>query len=448
MKIYYKPFLLVLALGTLFTLVSCQEDENLNLVTYPVNRPSISIDDTEKASTVELNAIYKNDGTLELDGAVTRTYTFHFDASPKDATITYEILATNIPMENVEISATHATLPAGYTDASVTVTLKNEDFSFAASNFDATTYELGVRASVDGYQVVTEEPLEAKVSIKKAAYTASCFVAGEDGNQVLFERAYNSNGIVNPDPISYTFKVQLDKPARKDVKIKLSTIGLDEQFMNDITVNPAEIVIPAGKISTEDITWTITDDFLLQTAGDESHTLVVAMSAECDDPVVVIDEMRNTLTFNVNKVFRTYGYIPDKVSDWVELSKSGWAVSLSLSGQNGKILINGQGGKNTGDIYSSGNFWFMVDMQSEKTIRGFGIDYYENSKTASSPRQVTISTSLDNVTWVPQGTLDTPQSYTHYFQFFVPINARYVKVELSGKYNNYIDLTEIYVYNK
>ena len=73
--------------------------------------------------------------------------------------------------------------------------------------------------------------------------------------------------------------MKLDKPARKDVKVKLATTGLDEQFMKNITVTPAEITIAAGELESAEVTWTITDDFLLTTAGEESHTLVVTASA-------------------------------------------------------------------------------------------------------------------------------------------------------------------------
>ena len=142
MKAHYKLFL-SLALGLFITFAGCQDDEVVDLVKYPVNQPVITIDDAEGASKATLTAVYKSDGTLKLDGPVTRTYTFHFAASPEDATVTFDIINTNIPKENVEISDTKVVLPAGSTDASVTVTLKDEDFSFAASNYDAATYELG-----------------------------------------------------------------------------------------------------------------------------------------------------------------------------------------------------------------------------------------------------------------------------------------------------------------
>lgn len=444
MKAHYKLFL-SLAIGSFVTFAGCQDDEVVDLVKYPVNQPAITIDGAEGASKAMLTAVYKSDGTLELDGLVTRTYTFHFAASPEDATVTFDIINTNIPKENVEISATKVVLPAGSTDASVTVALKDEDFNFAASNYDATTYELGVKASVEGYKIGTE-PIESKVVIEKEAYSASCYVVGENGNSATFERAFSQGTIVNPDPISYTFKMKLDKPARKDVKVKLATTGLGEQFMNDITVTPAEIIIPAGELESADITWSITDDFLLTTADPETYTLVVTASAESEDPVVGDNKEENFLTFNVSKVFRNFGYVSDKVANWIELDKTGWSVELEPPLRNGNLLIDGKGGSTENSVYRSADWWFVVDMKSEKTMTGFGIDYYING-TPSSPQKVTISTSMDNETWVTQGAVDTPQSANHYFQFFVPQNARYVKVELKGLYNRYLDVTEVYVYN-
>lgn len=444
MKAHYKLFL-SLAIGSFVTFAGCQDDEVVDLVKYPVNQPAITIDGAEGASKAMLTAVYKSDGTLELDGLVTRTYTFHFAASPEDATVTFDIINTNIPKENVEISATKVVLPAGSTDASVTVALKDEDFNFAASNYDATTYELGVKASVEGYKIGTE-PIESKVVIEKEAYSASCYVVGENGNSATFERAFSQGTIVNPDPISYTFKMKLDKPARKDVRVKLATTGLGEQFMNDITVTPAEIIIPAGERESADITWSITDDFLLTTADPETYTLVVTASAESEDPVVGDNKEENFLTFNVSKVFRNFGYVSDKVANWIELDKTGWSVELEPPLRNGNLLIDGKGGSTENSVYRSADWWFVVDMKSEKTMTGFGIDYYING-TPSSPQKVTISTSMDNETWVTQGAVDTPQSANHYFQFFVPQNARYVKVELKGLYNRYLDVTEVYVYN-
>ena len=408
-----------------------------------MNQPAITINDAEGASKATLTAVYKSDGTLELNGPVTRTYTFHFAASPEDATVTFDVINTNIPKENVEISDTKVVLPAGSTDASVTVTLKDEDFSFAASNYDAATYELGVKASVEGYKIGTES-IESKIVIEKEAYIASCSVVGENGNTVSFERAFSQGAIVNTDPISYAFKMKLDKPARKDVKVKLATTGLDEKFMNKITVTPAEITIPAGELESAEITWSITDDFLLTTTEAEFHTLVVAASVESEDPVVKVNSKENILTFNVDKVVRNFKYLSAIGSNWVELSKDGWGAEIP-SGVSGSAsyLIDGNGGSYGSDVYSSNPFWFVIDMKSPQTFLALGMDYYYTY----AAKKVRISTSLDNETWTSQGVLEAPRAGNHYFEFFSSITARYVKVELLAGFSSYIDVTEVYIYN-
>ena len=442
MKAHYKLFL-SLAIGSFITFAGCQDDEVVDLVKYPVNQPAITINDAEGASKATLTAVYKSDGTLELNGPVTRTYTFHFAASPEDATVTFDVINTNIPKENVEISDTKVVLPAGSTDASVTVTLKDEDFSFAASNYDAATYELGVKASVEGYKIGTES-IESKIVIEKEAYIASCSVVGENGNTVSFERAFSQGAIVNTDPISYAFKMKLDKPARKDVKVKLATTGLDEKFMNKITVTPAEITIPAGELESAEITWSITDDFLLTTTEAEFHTLVVAASVESEDPVVKVNSKENILTFNVDKVVRNFKYLSAIGSNWVELSKDGWGAEIP-SGVSGSAsyLIDGNGGSYGSDVYSSNPFWFVIDMKSPQTFLALGMDYYYTY----AAKKVRISTSLDNETWTSQGVLEAPRAGNHYFEFFSSITARYVKVELLAGFSSYIDVTEVYIYN-
>lgn len=442
MKAHYKLFL-SLAIGSFVTFAGCQDDEVVDLVKYPVNQPAITINDAEGASKATLTAVYKSDGTLELNGPVTRTYTFHFAASPEDATVTFDVINTNIPKENVEISDTKVVLPAGSTDASVTVTSKDEDFSFAASNYDAATYELGVKASVEGYKIGTES-IESKIVIEKEAYIASCSVVGENGNTVSFERAFSQGAIVNTDPISYAFKMKLDKPARKDVKVKLATTGLDEKFMNKITVTPAEITIPAGELESAEITWSITDDFLLTTTEAEFHTLVVAASVESEDPVVKVNSKENILTFNVDKVVRNFKYLSAIGSNWVELSKDGWGAEIP-SGVSGSAsyLIDGNGGSYGSDVYSSNPFWFVIDMKSPQTFLALGMDYYYTY----AAKKVRISTSLDNETWTSQGVLEAPRAGNHYFEFFSSITARYVKVELLAGFSSYIDVTEVYIYN-
>ena len=49
--------------------------------------------------------------------------------------------------------------------------------------------------------------------------------------------------------------------------MKLTTEGVDDEYLKDISITPAEIIIPAGEKTSGDITWEITNDFLLRNIG-------------------------------------------------------------------------------------------------------------------------------------------------------------------------------------
>ena len=131
MRILYRFFFL-LAISSLTVLSGCREDEDLNLLTYPDNNFTLAADD-EDGSEITVNATYNNDGILEFDKPV--TFTFRFNASPEETIVTFEPMG-----ENVELSDTKLIIPAGYTDVSVTLGIKNmEAFQ---SNYDEATCNL------------------------------------------------------------------------------------------------------------------------------------------------------------------------------------------------------------------------------------------------------------------------------------------------------------------
>ena len=141
----------------------------------------------------------------------------------------------------------------------------------------------------------------------------------------------------------------------------LYNTGLEKQFMENITVTPAEIIIPAGQVESEKITWSITDDFLLSTSEPKEHTLVVTASVESEDPVVVMNEEKNTLTFNVNKVFQNFYYVTRTAVEWIELDKTDWSADLDPTVKSGQAsyLIDGLTNQY---IFNSKTMWFVIDM--------------------------------------------------------------------------------------
>lgn len=444
MRTHYKLFS-CLAIVFFMTFSSCQKDETLNLDSWPMNRSALMIADAEdKASEITVNATYDHEGNLVFDKPVDRTYTFRIVASPEEATVTFEPLLIGISEKNVELSTTKVIVPVGFTDASVTLTAKDGNWEFARSNYDVADYELGVKATVTGYQMPTDT-LEAKVMIKKEAYVATCSLEGKNDNTALFELACFNGQIVKQDPISYVFRIQLDRPARKDVKITLMTTGIDEKYMKDITITPAETVIPAGKVSSGDITWSITDDFLLREEGNLSDVLKVDATIDCEDPVVVQNEQKASFTLYVNKLLRAFDFLPGKPAGWTEWDKTGWSVESNARG-NPNSIIDGTGGQSGSDIYGHDMLWFTVDLQSEKELSGAGIDYYKNYGKISCPQKVHIWTSSDNVTWTDQGVVNTTVESSHYFRFFNLTNARYIKFELFENSGKIIDVSEVYLY--
>lgn len=374
MKSHYKIFL-SLAFGLSVGLTGCQDDEVLDLVQYPINQPEITINGEEGESISTIHATYQSNGSLSLDAPVSRTYTFRLKASPEDATVHFDILNTNIPAEKLKLSATDVILPAGLTETSVNVSLQDEDFNFAKDNYDEETYEVGVKATVKGYKI-PQDPIESKVIIKKEAYSATCFISAEENQPKAFERTYAKQNILEKDPIAYKFRIKLDKPVRKDVKVKFSTEGIKENFQKDITIVPNEITIPAGEITTDIITWTITNDFLLESTKPENFNITINSNAECEDSVLHVDKEKSALNFNIVKSVRNIGFIDAINNNWKEISKANWNVESITSTYGIESLIDNNGGPHgSGATSYSESFEFIVDMKTAKTISGLAIDY-------------------------------------------------------------------------
>ena len=160
-KLFYIP---VICIGILS---SCLDDENLDLKNFPINQPEILVQGSNDDKNVV--ATYLSDGTLKLDAPLTRTYVFRFKASPEDMTVNFEPICSNIPAEKVVLSTSEVLLTAGETDAVVTVSLKDDDFNFAASTLEKEIYILGVKANAKGFNM-GEESAESKITIEKEAY--------------------------------------------------------------------------------------------------------------------------------------------------------------------------------------------------------------------------------------------------------------------------------------
>lgn len=445
MLISKKYISLLLVSGLLF---SCQDDETLNLKDFPNNQPSFTIDGNESSSNVDLQAVYLQDRSLKLDGEIRRTYTFTIQPSPEDAVVTFTPICTNIPADKVELSATEVVIPAGSTETSVTVGLKEDDFSFAAATLPETIYELGVVANVSGYKM-EQTAYEAKVVIKKEAFSILASVEGPNQNSASFERTAEGNKILNSAPITYSFKVKFDKPSDYDVKVNLAYEGIPEAYLKDITVSPSEVVIPAGQLESQQITWSMKDDFVLSTEDATVFDFKVKPTFESEEENLSLSEEKGTVKLRTSKSIKNISFIEgdEGFPSFSVLDRAGWEVTDLQNfgwGANGNVLLDDNDSNSLTHSYNDYLGTFIVDMKEEHDLKGIEFKYrfYFNSYYAT--RYISVSTSTDRDAWVNHGDVaGLPNQQFHYVQFVKPVKARYVKIGIKGYHRAYSMLTSI-----
>ena len=250
---------------------------------------------------------------------------FAIQPSPEDAVVTFTPICTNIPTDKVELSATKIVIPAGSTEASVTVGLKDDDFSFAATTLPEMTYELGVVANVTGYKIA-EMAYEAKVVIKKEAFTIVTFFDGANDNSATFERTVEGDKILDSAPISYKFKIKFDKVSNHDVKCMLNYEGIPEAYLDDITVSPEEITIPAGQLESEEITWSMSDKFVLSTedAGVFEFKVKPTFISE-EKKICQFQKIKGNISLRTSKSVLNIKHAVEGFDDsYKDLDRSGW----------------------------------------------------------------------------------------------------------------------------
>ena len=447
MLISKKYISLLLVSGLLF---SCQDDETLNLKDFPNNQPSFTIDGNESSSNVDLQAVYLQDRSLKLDGEIRRTYTFTIQPSPEDAVVTFTPICTNIPADKVELSATEVVIPAGSTETSVTVGLKEDDFSFAAATLPETIYELGVVANVSGYKM-EQTAYEAKVVIKKEAFSILASVEGPNQNSASFERTAEGNKILNSAPITYSFKVKFDKPSDYDVKVNLAYEGIPEAYLKDITVSPSEVVIPAGQLESQQITWSMKDDFILSTEDATVFDFKVKPTFESEEENLSVSKEKGIVSLRISKSMLNIKFSSEPFDDsYSVLNRSGWKVTDFVnfnSRPNGNNILDDN--KSSFVTYNFRNTpgSFIVDMQKEQTLKGIEFEYYKYYWYWGATRNIAISTSTDMDAWVDHGNAGgLPETEFHYIQFVKPVKARYVKVTVLGYHRDDVILTSVKMY--
>lgn len=434
------------------TIVSCQDDETLNLVGYPENPISIKTDDE---ANVKVDATYNEEGKLILSSLLSKTWEVSLSTpSPEDASIKLSPILVNIPAEKVTLSTDVINFPAGSMSKEVTLEVDENDLSFMEDNLQAETYELGLAISeAKGMNLNTNSSL-GKLVVEKEKYKATVSMIGSEESSTEFTKIFFNDNLFG-DPITYSFKLSLDKPAKEDVVIKLSETGVPEDFINTSKFTPQTIKIAAGQKESENVEWTITDDFLTAVSGDKVFD--ITLKAEIEKAEYTEMSLQNeTINLKINKTSNILTLSSGKPREWVEVpNKRRWKIELG-DGWVGYTSDLTDGSRYSPVSVASDTdttHELVVDLLANKTLVGlgmaFGLQYYP-SWELFAPTESEWLVSTDKVNWTSLGVVNNTLSNRidrHYFHLLLPIEARYVKYK--GKINpnlNRIDLTEIYVY--
>lgn len=440
MKNIWKLTLLsALVLGS-GMLAGCREEEELDLAGYPEVPVGITIEGTESANEATVNVTYAPvTGALQADAPMSRTYVFTLATpSPKDATFQVEPIIVDIPTDRVSISETELHIPAGSISASVTVSLLDEDLSFMDGEYAAKTYELGVRLiAADGSRLDLTQS-EARLKIEKEAYVSVASVQGVDGStSAEFRRAYIEGGIINTDPISYEYRVVLDKPALHDLTFTVSSTGAPENSGERFSAS--QLTVTAGKLESTSTVWSLTDDFL--EVDDQPFECMVQLTVAPagDETAAVMSEEQGSCAIAVLKVFDRMTFLSALDPSWVEFDYSTWTVDPASIGN--KLFDN-----NTMTYIDDESF--VIDMQEVKTV--YGLSFQGASDYVGYvPRIYRVSGSVDGVDWSSWGEMDRYDaptgSYTPlYIALVLPADVRYLKFEVVEAYYWYFAEFEVY----
>lgn len=430
-----KIFLSSIALCCAGIFMGCQEDEELNLLGYPENPVSIvTPGESGDVSTMKVKATYNENGELVTATSLRHTWTVSLATpSPEDVVLQIAPYCVNIPVDKVELSETTIKIPAGYVSASVTVGLKGDDFSFAAENLEAQTYELGFNVvNAEGLNLKTESAT-GKMVIEKDPYLVHVSMAGESGNTVAMKRVCKDGDVIG-GAVEYSFEVQLDRPVKEDLPISFSVAGIPEEFLGDASFTPAQVTIPAGEKNSGEIKWAISNDFLVANEEDEVFDIVLNPIFESND-VVSINQEYGNINITLNKASSLLEFVNGTLSNWEQLDRRNWSATANGWSGNTECLFDGYTwGDNVTFVEIDNSIGeIIIDLGQEKNITGFWA-YYKYTYMSGgyayfAPINTELSVSMDQQQWSSLGTVETPTSAeeNHYINFVVPVKTRYIK---------------------
>lgn len=452
MKHYYTRFACCLLMGAL-AIASCQEDENLNLPSYPQGDVLLTIAETKGASEAVVMGTYTEDGSLQLDGLLSRTYNIKLSTPvQEDVTIELEAFTTNIPEDLVALDVNKVVIPIGFNSASVTLTMKDETLSFANTQYDEKAYELGVRlTSIQGNDV-NSELKSAKVVVNKEAYSSVSSLKIKGGQKPVFKRL-QMDGSVIMEPKPLEFSLVLSKPALEDVTYKFSFHGLSSDLLE--AVQPlADVTIPKGQRESEIVSLNFTDDNFWKLANGELVEGKLIASVASDNVYVDAEESQNSFSFTCHEMENNLELVQNQYGKRPIHDRSTWTGSVSnfISPVIDDIIDcstydwGSYPDAMTGNQAAESPCSVTMDMIDKREVAGFNLRL---SSAQDNATKMYVFISDDGVDWKKMGTLDAStdkiySTWNLYISFLVPQEARYIKLDV--EYDGRFGLNDFTIY--
>ena len=415
-------------LSLLFIIMSCQEEETLNLRDYPIPDISFTIQGSKDPLNSTINATYASDGTLTLDKNLSFNVVL---ATPlkEDVFIDLEYELENIPSEKITCPS-QVVINAGDIEASVA--LDNLSFmdTLSEQNYGISVHAISIRTNEKQLQFHSDK---AKMAIHKEGYLSSASLLGSKGNDYEFKRVYANNSILNQDKMAFTFKTKLSKVLNEDVEFRFEIS--DQNLSKYVQFQPEQIVIPAGQLESSEIRCQISDEFLLQSDQEEEYSFSISVVSVREYEYLNIASVDANINVNIKKTKKLFEQVAKPLSDWSLINRNGWIPSMP-DNLSGKPIYAIDGKPNSFlSAYGDKKLWVVVELPEKKKVKGMHIDDYS---AWYPPTEIQIFYSLNGTVLVVIGKENVVSDNTSqnlYFEFLTPITAKFFKYEvLSGRY--------------
>lgn len=436
MKIIKNIFLLLIVF-----LSSCQEDEVLNLRNYPDVKIFISALNSKDASIGNYSATYNEDRELCVDAEV------GFKIELAQPTLSDVIVNLSYDLENISDDKVRLPkqiiLPVG----SAEYIVKLDDLSFM-TDLTEQTYGIKVKvASIEGVDGAMQDLSPVSLKINKEAFSTSLqLISSED--TYTFNRIYANGQIINDDKMTFTFKASLTKVLDKDIEVGFTVGNLTEQQQSSFSFSPATITIPAGNLTSDEITCNISDDFLLENSNDENYNITLSANPLVENQFVDVTSNKNQILVNINKSSNILQQI-EQGNNWLMIGRDGWIVTNG-EGVKGNPQSVVDDRNDTGISLNGGRFAFSAKLPGKANVDFMEINcgqYYY------FPREIRISTSEDGSVWKSLGTMQVARlgSYRNssiFIKFLAPVSSQYFKYEVTGSNSFTNQVTDFKLYIK